>query len=86
MPNSFAPEVIADRSGNWTRNGLRFPTEGEAQQWLDDLICRWTAVRDIRVVPSDDAPNYTINKCGQLTAIHETKTDTHADGNACVAH
>jgi hypothetical protein len=28
---SWAPQVIADSSGKWTGNALRFPTEAEAE-------------------------------------------------------
>jgi hypothetical protein len=53
-PVSYAAEVIADSSGKWVGNGLRFATEEEAQSYVHGLMWRWTAVRDTRVVPSDD--------------------------------
>jgi hypothetical protein len=53
-PNSFAPEVIADSSGKWCGNGLRFATENEAQHYVRDLSLRWLLVRETRVVPSED--------------------------------
>jgi len=55
---SFAPEVIADGSGKWCGNALRFPTREEAEANVRDLEMRWFAVRDTRVVESDDAPTY----------------------------
>jgi hypothetical protein len=55
---SFAPEVIADGSGKWCGNALRFATRQEAEQQVFDLSMRWFAVRDTRVVESDDAVNY----------------------------
>lgn len=58
MVKSYAPEVIADNSGKWCGNALRFATEHEAQLNVLDLASRWTLVRDIRVVPSEDPPNY----------------------------
>ena len=58
---SFAPEVIADSSG-WTGNALRFATEKEAEIYVRDLSMRWFAVRETRVVPSTDAPNYEMAK------------------------
>lgn len=58
---SFAPEVIADGSGKWNRNALRFATEEEAQGWVDDLRRRWTLVIDTRVVETDDPVNYRFN-------------------------
>lgn len=58
MPNSYAPEVIADSSGKWCGNALRFATREEAEQNVASLAWSWTSVRDTRVVESDDAPNY----------------------------
>jgi len=55
---SFAPEVIADSSGKWCGNALRFATEQEAHDNVKDLESRWLLVRDTRVVPSTDPPNY----------------------------
>ena len=51
---SFKAEVIADGSGQWCSNGLRFATEQEAKIYVDDLMMRWTAVRDTRVVECGD--------------------------------
>ena len=56
-PRSYAPEVIADASGKWCGNELRFPTFEEADGNVRDLYARWTLVRDFRVVPSTDEPN-----------------------------
>lgn len=65
---SFAPEVIADSSGAWTGNGLRFATENEAELWVRDLSMRWFAVRETRVVPSTEPVNYKIERVdGTLT-------------------
>jgi hypothetical protein len=54
----FKPEVIADSSGKWSGNALIFPTEKEAKAYVRDLAGRWTLVRDTRVVPTDEEPNY----------------------------
>lgn len=51
---SYKVEVIADSSGTWAGNGLRFATEEEAAAYAVDLASRWTLVRETRVVPSDD--------------------------------
>ena len=59
---SYAPEVIADDSGQWTGNALRFATEEEAEQWVQDLSMRWILVRDTRVVASNDPVNYQIER------------------------
>jgi hypothetical protein len=55
---SYAPQVIADSTGQWTGNGLRFATEQEAQSYVRDLEFRWTAVRDTRVVVSEAPPTH----------------------------
>src|ERR1700687_2535925 len=57
-PMSFKPEVIADTSGKWCGNALCFATSEEAEANVRDLMMRWFAVREIRVVESDDLANY----------------------------
>jgi hypothetical protein len=54
---SWKVEVIADNSGKWAGNGMRYSTEAAAKDAGSSLAWRWTAVREWRVVPSDDAPN-----------------------------
>ena len=56
---SWVAEVIADSSGKWTRNALRFATEAEAKGWVADLYARWTMVRQTRVVESEDPVNHS---------------------------
>jgi hypothetical protein len=51
---SWKAEVIADNTGNWYSNALRFPTRDAAEAYVLALACRWTAVRDTRVTESDD--------------------------------
>ena len=58
MPKSYAPEVIADSSGKWCGNGLRFATRAEAEANVANLASRWFAVRDTRVIESSDPVNY----------------------------
>lgn len=48
----FKVEVIADESGSWVGNGLRFDKESDAKTYADNLKGRWTAVRETRVVPA----------------------------------
>jgi hypothetical protein len=55
---SYAPEVIADSSGKWAGNALRFETEEEAKKNVQDLMYRWFAVTETRVVESTDPVNY----------------------------
>ena len=57
-PVSYAPEVIADDSGVWCGNALRFATREEAKKNVRDLSWRWMAVRETRVVTSQDPVNY----------------------------
>jgi len=53
---SFKPEVIADGSGKWAGNALRFATRKEAEDWVADLKLRWTLVRETRVIETPDEP------------------------------
>ena len=54
---SYAAEVIADGSGEWVGNALRFATREAALEYAKDLHSRWTAVREFRVVESSDPVN-----------------------------
>lgn len=54
---SWKVEVIADNSGKWAGNALRFASRKDAEDWVDDLFIRWTAVRETRVVACTDPPN-----------------------------
>jgi hypothetical protein len=65
---SWMPEVIADNSGKWCGNGLRFATEQEALDNVRDLAMRWFAVRDMRAVPCNDPVNYSY-ATGSLVAV-----------------
>jgi hypothetical protein len=55
---SFKPEVVADSTGKFYGNALRFATREEAEANVRDLMMRWFAVRETRVVESDDPVNY----------------------------
>ncbi len=54
---AWKAEVIADNSGKWCGNGLRFVTKEEAQHYVSSLMWRWTAVRDTRVIECPDETN-----------------------------
>ncbi len=54
---SYAAEVIADASGKWCGNALRFATREEAEVYARDLFSRWTLVKEFRVVESADPVN-----------------------------
>jgi hypothetical protein len=62
MATSWKPEVIADDTGKWIGNGLRFATKEESDANVRDLHDRWTAVRRYRSVESDDPVNAKWNK------------------------
>jgi len=51
---SWKPEVIADNSGKWCGNLLRFATCEEAEANAQDLARRWTLVRQWRATESED--------------------------------
>lgn len=55
---SFKPEFIADGSGTWAGNALRFATREEAEGYAAALADRWMAVREHRAVESDEPVNY----------------------------
>jgi hypothetical protein len=55
---SWKPEVIADNSGKWYGNALRFATKDEAEADAKDLMNRWFAVREYRATESTDPVNY----------------------------
>jgi hypothetical protein len=54
---SWKAEVIADNSGKFCGNGLRFATKREAEAYARDLANRWTLVSEWRVVESDEPVN-----------------------------
>jgi hypothetical protein len=69
---SFKPEVIADSSGKFCGNALRFATREEAEANVQDLMMRWFAVRETRVVESYDPGNYRWEE-GKLVEIATEK-------------
>lgn len=46
----YRVEVIADSSGKWAGNGMRYTTVDEAKREAINLANRWLAVREWRVV------------------------------------
>jgi hypothetical protein len=68
MATSYKCEVQADSSGRWESNELRFATHQEATFYAVDLGMRWMAVREARVVESDDPVTHVwLNHAG---AVH----------------
>jgi hypothetical protein len=70
---SWKTEVIADNSGKWCGNELRFATEDEAEVYVEDLFHRWTMVIETRVVPSDEPVNAQMQD-GMLVHLKEVKS------------
>ena len=66
MTMSWKAEVIADSSGKWVGDTVRFATHQEAWSYLQDLTYRWTAVRYERVVESNDPVNHRWTQDGLL--------------------
>ena len=56
---SWKIEVVVDDSGEWEGDPLRFETAREALAYARDLELRWSAVRDKRVVKSEDPVNFS---------------------------
>jgi hypothetical protein len=54
---SWKIEVVMDDSGEWESDPFRFATLDEALAYARDLDLRWAAVRDRRVVKSQDPVN-----------------------------
>lgn len=73
---SWKPEVIADNSGKWTGNALRFATKEEALNCAKDLACRWTLVRETRAVEDEHRPNYKWED-GRLVQIKYDENDDY---------
>jgi len=57
LQGSWKVEVIADSSGEWYGNAMRYPSFMAACEAAESLKARWLLVRDWRVVVSFDAPN-----------------------------
>ena len=69
-PVSWKPEVIADSSGKWYSNALRFETEEEARASAYELSMRWLAVRDWRASECEDPVTHAIRD-GKLVEVKE---------------
>jgi hypothetical protein len=59
---SFKVEVIADSSGQWTGNQMRFASKNEAEIYALDLALRWTLVTNTRILQSDESVNYELRE------------------------
>jgi len=70
---SYKVEVIADGSGTWCSNALRFATEEEAKIYGADLHNRWLAVREWRVAPADEPVNERLTYDGETQRWVQTR-------------
>lgn len=71
-PKSYKVEVIADDSGEWQGKDMRFATVEQAEIEAADLKERWFAVRETRILESDDPVNYKWSK-GCLVEVKAKK-------------
>ena len=51
---SWKAEVMVYGESQWVGNRMRYATRTEAQDYVVKLAWAWTAVRDTRVVESDE--------------------------------
>jgi len=63
----FKVEVIADNSGKWAGNGLTFETKEAAEKYGRNLMSRWMAVREWRVVEVEAA--FSIESSGPVRLV-----------------
>ena len=54
---SYKVEVLATGEKNYSGNGLRFATKEQAEEYALDLMGRWTAVEQYRVLESEEPVN-----------------------------
>jgi len=54
---SWKVEVMVDDSGEWESDPFRFERKHEALAYARDLELRWSAVRDRRIVESNEPIN-----------------------------
>lgn len=67
---SFKPEVQTNKDPKFYANNLAFATREEAERSAKDLMNRWFAVNEWRVVESDQPVNYHINlETGVMTPV-----------------
>lgn len=64
MGRSWKAEVVADHTGEYVGNALRFATAQEAREYAQDLQSRWIAVQRFRVVDADERVNYAFTSKG----------------------
>lgn len=70
---SFKMEVKTSEHGNFTGNAVRLATREQAEAYAKDLMWRWLAVREWRVIESEDPVNYAFVPGNGLTPVAEEK-------------
>jgi hypothetical protein len=58
---SWICEVVADKSGHWSGNGIIVGSKEEAEAYAKNLAARWYLVERWRVCRSPESPNYKID-------------------------
>lgn len=66
----FRVDVIADDSGKWVSNAMRYLTREDAEEAARDLEARWTLVREWRVVPDAGADIGVTVRIARLGIVH----------------
>jgi hypothetical protein len=67
---SWAPEVLVEgNGGKWSRNGLRFATEKEAEANAIGLSWRWTLVQATRATPAIEPVTHRLEADGRLIDV-----------------
>tara|TARA_R110000765_G_scaffold9890_3_gene30600 strand:+ start:293 stop:532 length:240 start_codon:yes stop_codon:yes gene_type:complete len=62
---AWKAEVQTQGNGeDWDGNALVFATEDEAVGYAEDLMSRWTAVKEYRVVECQDEATYRYSEIG----------------------
>ena len=66
-------EVIADNSGEWCGNALVFKTKEEAEKYIHNLMMKWFAVRETRVIETPLEANFEwIDGKGEVRLLGDT--------------
>lgn len=70
---SYAAEVLVSGETKFAGNAVRLATREQAEAYAKDLMWRWLAVREWRVVESEDPVNYAFVPGNGLTPVAEEK-------------
>lgn len=85
---SWKVEVQVGGRDEWCNNAMRYTTKPLAEREGQSLMMRWLLVTDMRVVESDDEPNYGVDANGMLKPVAEIigvpqlAADVEGEGNA----